>query len=186
MTARLVLHRGAHPATRDEVARVVTPDRTRTWVPIPHATLLDGVQAALERVGLTVTAESHGLGHGGDRLFSLLRLADAQRPLSDPSEIQRAALRVLGEHLEVDRVLYAEVAQAGQAIVIRDCYMHNGVQKWTGSVPLAALAELEEQVRRGETAVVADINSSVALSERSHDPRRLRCHPRQTYQTVAC
>src|SRR3954453_3957388 len=80
MTARLMLHRGARPATRDEVAHVVTPDRTKTWVPIPHATLLDGVQAALERAGLTATSESHGLGHDGDRLFSLLRLADGSAP----------------------------------------------------------------------------------------------------------
>ena len=77
MTARLMLHRGAQTATRDEVARVATPDRTRSWFPIPHTTLLDGVQAALERAGLNVTHESHGLGRDGDRLFSLLRLADA-------------------------------------------------------------------------------------------------------------
>jgi hypothetical protein len=80
MTARLVLHRGARTATRDEVAHVPTPDRTRSWVPIPHVTLLDGVQAALERAGLTVTSESHGLGRDGDRLFSLLRLADGTDP----------------------------------------------------------------------------------------------------------
>jgi hypothetical protein len=80
MTARLILHRGARPATRDEVAHIPTPERTRTWFPIPHTTLLDGVQSALERAGLRVTHESHGLGRDGNRLFSLLRLADDTDP----------------------------------------------------------------------------------------------------------
>lgn len=84
MTARLALHRGALAVTRDEIARVTTPTRTRTWVPIPHATLLDGVQSALQRAGLTVAGESHALGRDGDRLFSLLRLAaDATGPAGD-------------------------------------------------------------------------------------------------------
>lgn len=79
MTARLVLHRGARPATRDEVARVATPDRTRSWVPIPHASLLDGVQTALERAGLRVTHESHGLAVENARLYADLRAADARK-----------------------------------------------------------------------------------------------------------
>ncbi len=80
MTARLMLHRGAYSANRDEVARVVTPDRTRSWVPVPHHTLLDGVQGALERAGLTVTQENHGLGRDGNRLFSLFRVTDGSDP----------------------------------------------------------------------------------------------------------
>lgn len=77
MVARLMLHRGARPATRDDLARVATPPRTRTWVPVPHLALLDGVRAALDRAGLAVAAEDHALGRDGDRLFSLLRLAGA-------------------------------------------------------------------------------------------------------------
>src|SRR5580700_744097 len=80
MTARLMLHRGALHVTRDEIARIATPTRTQTWVPIPHLTLLDGVQSALERAGLTVAGEDHALGREGNRLFSLLRLADGTGP----------------------------------------------------------------------------------------------------------
>ena len=80
MVSRLLAHCGALHVSRDEIARVATPDRTRTWVPIPHSTLLDGVQSALERAGLTVAGEDHALGRDGDRLFSLLRLADGTAP----------------------------------------------------------------------------------------------------------
>ncbi len=82
MSARLMLHRGAYEVSRDELVRTATPERTRTWVPIPHNALLTGVQSALERVGLAVKSESHALGRDGDRYFGLLRVSD-NRDVSD-------------------------------------------------------------------------------------------------------
>src|SRR4051812_42585964 len=78
MTAKcnLILHCGAKSADRSQVAAVATPERTPTWVPIPHARLLDGVQASLERAGLSVVSEAHGLSKGGDRYFGLLQVAN--------------------------------------------------------------------------------------------------------------
>ena len=76
MSARLITHCGAHQVTREEIARVATPDRTQTWVPIPHATLLDGVQHALEGAGLSVVHEAHALARDGNRFFGLLELRD--------------------------------------------------------------------------------------------------------------
>lgn len=76
MTARLMLHCGAHHVAREEVARVVTPERTRTWVPVRHNTLIDTVQAALEGVGLSVAAEAHALARDGNRYFGLLQVTD--------------------------------------------------------------------------------------------------------------
>ncbi len=78
MTARLMLHRGAHHVNRDELARTTTPDRTKSWLPIPHETLLTGVQSALERAGLALVSESHALGRNGDRYFGLLRVSDGR------------------------------------------------------------------------------------------------------------
>ena len=78
MTARLMVHCGAHHVTREELALTDTPERTKTWVPIPHETLLTGVQTALERVGLGMVSESHALGREGARYFGLLRLSDGR------------------------------------------------------------------------------------------------------------
>ncbi len=72
----LMLHRGSNLVGREEVGRVATPDRTATWMPIPHAAFLDGVQSALERAGLKVSVEQHALAREGNRMFSLLRLTD--------------------------------------------------------------------------------------------------------------
>ena len=73
--ASLVLHTGASSASREQVALVPTPARTRSWVPIPHARLLDGVQDCLERAGLSVVSEAHGLTPDGTRYFGLLQVA---------------------------------------------------------------------------------------------------------------
>jgi hypothetical protein len=73
----LMLHTGARSATREQVALVPTPARTQSWVPIPHARLLDGVQGCLERAGLVVISEAHGLTADGCRYFGLLQVAQA-------------------------------------------------------------------------------------------------------------
>src|SRR5262249_48876973 len=78
--ATLTLHTDARTATREQVALVPTPARTRSWVPIPHARLLDGVQGSLERSGLSVVSEAHGLTSDGTRYFGLLQVA---RPDAD-------------------------------------------------------------------------------------------------------
>jgi hypothetical protein len=76
--SNLVLHCGAKSVTREQVAAVITPDRTRTWVPIPHARILDGVQDCLGRAGLSVVSEAHALTKGGDRYFGLLQVVNGK------------------------------------------------------------------------------------------------------------
>ena len=74
MMANLILHRGARAVSRDELSTVPTPARTRSWVPIPHNRLLDGVQTALERSALAVVNERHGLTKDDKRYFGLLEV----------------------------------------------------------------------------------------------------------------
>ena len=78
----LCLHCGSRAVPREQVAAVATPPRTPSWVPIPHAQLLDGVQGALGRAGLSVVSEAHGLGRGGARYFGLLEVVNG-RPGGD-------------------------------------------------------------------------------------------------------
>ena len=73
--SNLVLHTDARSASREQIALVPTPARTKSWVPIPHDRLLDGVQGCLERAGLSVVTEAHGLTPDGTRYFGLLQVA---------------------------------------------------------------------------------------------------------------
>ena len=53
----------------EELAKVVTPERTETHTPIPHAMLVERAHQALDRAGLEVVEEEHALGRGGLRYF---------------------------------------------------------------------------------------------------------------------
>jgi hypothetical protein len=74
--ANLYLHCGASAVSREQVTATATPARTATWVPVPHDRLLTSVQQALERQGLHVVTESHGLTKEGNRYFGLLQVTN--------------------------------------------------------------------------------------------------------------
>ncbi|SFE96221.1 PAS domain-containing protein [Spirosoma endophyticum] len=90
----------------------------------------------------------------------LLRLSDSLRPLSDPIAIQQAAIRLLGQHLLADRVLYAEVNFADQSYFINDNYVTDEVQKVVGRFPLSFFGSTTETLNRGQAVVIPDVNQA--------------------------
>ena len=50
----LLMHCGGSHVTRDDIANAPTPDRTRTWVPVPHHRLLELAQTTTEDQGYSV------------------------------------------------------------------------------------------------------------------------------------
>jgi GAF domain-containing protein len=95
----------------------------------------------------------------------LLKLTDALRPLADAIEIQRASMRVLGEHLGVDRVMYAEVAEDGNTALVQDSYAREGFAGCNGTFPVSAFSGPAGGLLRGETSVVTDVDTVSGLSE---------------------
>lgn len=95
----------------------------------------------------------------------LLKLSDALQPLGDPLAIQAAALRVIGEHLQVDRVFYGEVTADSETIIIIDNYVREGVAKIIGRIPVRNYGEATTKLSAGQTRVVGDVNTTFALSE---------------------
>ena len=116
-------------------------------------------------------------GLAAHRAF-LLKLADALRPLSDPLEVQEAAVRLVGEHLQVSRVGYAEI-ENGEYRVRRE-YV-NGVAPLTGRGRSAAAfgTAIQDVLRRGETLVITDVQIDPRLTE----PVRVVL---QTIEIAAC
>lgn len=71
----LILHAGANAATRERVREVQTPEARETWVPIGHEDFISMAVATLERRGLRVVEEGHGLwGKDGSRYFGVLQV----------------------------------------------------------------------------------------------------------------
>lgn len=86
-----------------------------------------------------------------------VKLAEALRPLTDASEIQTIAARILGESLGASRVIYIEVVSAGEEVVVH-CNYTSGVAQ------LGRRYRLEDYRRNltadhqaGHTQVVTDI-----------------------------
>jgi PAS domain S-box-containing protein len=107
-----------------------------------------------------------------ERLAFLLRLNDALRPLNDPLDVQEAAARLLGEHLRVNRVGYAEVKDR-EYIIHRE--YSSGVQPLVGHGPAGSFgAALQEAYKRGETVVVTDVSTDSRFTEPERETMRAR------------
>ena len=104
-----------------------------------------------------------GLRANEERLAFLLRLNDALRPLSDPAAVQETAARLLAEQLGVTRVGYAEIGD--RDYVIRHEHTR-GVAPLAGTGPGISTGDtIRDALRRGETAVVADVETDPRLGE---------------------
>ena len=94
----------------------------------------------------------------------LLQLGDALRPLTDPTEVQRVAARLLGEHLQVERAFYGELLDDGDTLVIGLGYAHE-VSLLTGTVKFSEFdSDLVSTYRAGQTAVINDVDEDASIS----------------------
>lgn len=94
-----------------------------------------------------------------------VKLADALRSLSDAAEIQRVAMRVLGEHLQVDRVMYAEIDDDGETYRIAANYVRGAYPALVGRFPTSNFGTVSEWLRAGETVAVENMTADERLSE---------------------
>src|SRR5262245_32468742 len=93
----------------------------------------------------------------------LVTLNERLRPLKDPVEIQEAAVRLIGEHLQVSRVNYAQIE--GDEFVIRRSYAR-GVAPFAGRGPVARFGKaVVDACRRGETVAVSDVQTDSRFTD---------------------
>ena len=100
-----------------------------------------------------------------ERQAYLLGLSDALRPLADPSEIQAAAARFLGEHLGVTRVVYGEVSADGAELLVARSYVVGSAPALAGRYHMADFGRaLIAALREGRTVAVPDVSAASELS----------------------
>ena len=74
----LMIHCGGKHVERDQVTSAATPQRTRSWVPIPHHRLLEQVESTLAGCGMQVVHQAHALWSEGSRYFGLMEVRNGQ------------------------------------------------------------------------------------------------------------
>ncbi|WP_435017495.1 chemotaxis protein CheB [Tundrisphaera sp. TA3] len=92
-----------------------------------------------------------------ERQAYLLRLSDLLRPLDDPAKIRAAAARFLGEHLGVNRAVYAEVA--GEDWSVAEAYVR-GVEPPQDRHPTEPFGRwIIDSLRAGQMLVIRDVGT---------------------------
>src|SRR6516164_3414777 len=144
-----------YPAGRKVGEVAVTPIYDASGV----ATHLVGiVHDITEREGL-----AEALHQREERLAFLVRLNDALRPLSDPVEVQDVTVRLLGEHLDVNRVAYSVID--GDEFIVTTSY-NQGVGPVRGRWPIVAFGRaLLDVYKRGESVTVSDVRTDPRFTD---------------------
>ncbi|MGD9715040.1 MAG: response regulator, partial [Thermomicrobiales bacterium] len=94
-------------------------------------------------------------------------------PIADPNEIQATASRMLGEHLGVNRVLYAEIVHEREAVVNRDWV--NGVPSVVGRYSTLSFGQSNvAKARASATLVCGNVAKDPTLNE----------HNRKAYESL--
>jgi len=103
------------------------------------------------------------LGRNEGRLTFLQRLNDTLRPLADPARIIEQACRLLGTHLHVSRVAYAEI-EGEEGTILHDWV--DGVSSMVGPVQWAAfVGSHTADILKGWTLAVNDTATDAPTSK---------------------
>ncbi|HEV9036609.1 MAG TPA: ATP-binding protein [Puia sp.] len=95
----------------------------------------------------------------------LLKLTDALHLLSDPVEIRRTAIRVVGEHLDASRAFYAEFEPDGSTYTIPDNYVSPGYSPRVGRFSGNAFPTVIRWFLRGEMPVIDNVEDTPGLTD---------------------
>ena len=79
----MLLHYGAEIVSRQDLWTIPTPDRTRSWYPIPHSTVLTEVEEQLQGCGFSITESTHSLTHDGSRYFGVISITIPTRSITE-------------------------------------------------------------------------------------------------------
>jgi PAS domain S-box-containing protein len=100
----------------------------------------------------------------------LLKLNDALRLLSDAVEIKQAVTRIVGEQIQADRALYAEIGSDGESIHIADSYSCKSLSKIEGTLNVKDFSSaVVDSLRSGKTIVVEDVSALPGITEEEID-----------------
>ena len=66
--------------SRDEVARVDTPNSTDTWRPVPHIDVIEAVTEVVRAHDWDIEGEKFGLAREGQKMFGVMEISRSSSP----------------------------------------------------------------------------------------------------------
>ncbi len=141
-------------ADYDVTYRILRPDGTVRWLTSRGQAFTDAHGRPLRMAGVSrdVTFE-----RSADRMrAALVELGDIFRTQDDPDEISFAAAELIGRTLGVSRAGYGLVDRAAETITITRDWNAPGVHSLAGVLRFREFGSYIDDLKRGETAVVAD------------------------------
>jgi PAS domain S-box-containing protein len=100
-----------------------------------------------------------------ERFRFLNDLADATRPLADPTQIMAVTARMLGEHLHASRCAYADMEQDGEQFTILHDYT-DGCASTVGKCQLSLFgARAAATLHGGQTLIIRNVDGELLPGE---------------------
>jgi PAS domain S-box-containing protein len=94
-----------------------------------------------------------------------VKLNDALNPLGEPHHILKEAMRVIGEELRVDRVMYAEVDEEKGSYLVPENYVRGETPRIVGSFALSDFEIASDILRQGQILVLNDVRNAPDLTK---------------------
>ncbi len=94
----------------------------------------------------------------------VVNLGDRLRSLTDAFEIQEAACRLLGEHLDADRVYFGDIYEDQDLAIVRPDYSKEGLHSISGQYRLTKFPGALSPLAAGRPFVIHDTSESMAAS----------------------
>ena len=181
---RLILARVASGERVEHFETVrLARDGRRLDISLTVSPLFDGNEVVgASKIGRDITAqrrESEALRQSEARHRFLAELASGTQPLTDPIEVMATTTRMLAEHLQSDRCVYAEVENESILVITDD--FTRGVPSMVGRWPMASFgADFVRLMLANQPFVLEDVDA---------DPRAgtdLPAYRQTDIQSVIC
>ncbi len=111
---------------------------------------------------LCIVSETTERVRAARRREFLLTLADSTRALADPDAIVGLTARMLGEHLDAQRVIYAEIHEPTGTVKFHDGWFAQGVDAPPPQLRLSDFAGIADWLSGGRPIVADDVETHAA------------------------
>lgn len=148
----------------DEFRTVGSQDGRERWVGVRGRLLRDAAGAPLRLIGTTLDITERRRVE--ERLRLLDEIGEATRIAADPKAILGEATRLLGEHMGVTRVAYADLEPDNDRFTIRHDWHEEGVASTVGVYSLDLFgSRATSNLRVGRTLLINDVDAELAAGD---------------------